>query len=274
MRLVTFSPFRSLEIAGVRYIKPESMFRHRDDLLGADFVLFPEYWQVNALVYGLNCRVFPSAASYHLGHDKVEVTRGLWAVAPRHVPHTLIAARNAESALAIPDELGYPFVAKVPRSAMGRGVHLVEGRAQWLEYVAANPVLYAQELLPIRRDLRVVVVGDRAVCAYWREAPDGGFHNNVAQGASVSFDDVPSGAVALVERVAHALGVDHAGFDLAEVGGQYYFLEFNPLFGNTGLSARGVRLGRLIVDYLERRLEPQDPDLPRNPDHPGLPLAS
>jgi ribosomal protein S6--L-glutamate ligase len=27
-------------------------------------VLFPEYWQVNTLVLGLHCRIFPSHATY------------------------------------------------------------------------------------------------------------------------------------------------------------------------------------------------------------------
>jgi ribosomal protein S6--L-glutamate ligase len=33
-------------------------------------VLFPEYWQINPLVYALKKRIFPSVPTYHLGHDK------------------------------------------------------------------------------------------------------------------------------------------------------------------------------------------------------------
>lgn len=35
----------------------------------------PEDWQLNALVYGLKCRVSLSHGSYRIGHDKVEMTR-------------------------------------------------------------------------------------------------------------------------------------------------------------------------------------------------------
>lgn len=109
----------------------------------------------------------------------------------------------------------------------------------------------------------MVWVGDRVLAAYWRIAPQGGFHNNLALGARTSFDDIPEAAPALVERVARALGVDHAGFDLAVVEGHLYLLEFNTLFGNEALRMRGIRLGEAILDYLHRRSS-----APRNPPTP------
>ncbi|MCP5155580.1 MAG: hypothetical protein H6983_15525 [Ectothiorhodospiraceae bacterium] len=274
MRLITFCPFRALGIPGARYLKPDLMFTQLDALRGVDFALFPQHWQVDALDHGLGVRTFPSPATYRLGHDKVTVTRALWTVAPGNVPHTIIAARTEEAVASIPDALGYPLVAKIPRGSMGSGVHLVEGPADWRAYVAETPVLYAQERLPIRRDLRLVVIGEQVVCGYWREAPEGGFHNNVARGAEVHHDDVPPAAVALVESIARRLGIDHAGFDVAEVGGHHYVLEFNPLFGTAGIAAAGIQIAPLILDYLHRRLAPSTPPtFPRNPDHPGLPLA-
>jgi ribosomal protein S6--L-glutamate ligase len=108
------------------------------------------------------------------------------------------------------------------------------------------PVLYLQEYLPIRRDLRVVWVGRQVIAAYWRVGAEAAFHNNVARGGSVDFDNVPAEALALVARVATELGVDHAGFDVAEVDGHYYLLEFNTLFGNEALNRRGISLARHI----------------------------
>ncbi|MFS8541302.1 MAG: hypothetical protein LOD89_04345, partial [Tissierellales bacterium] len=77
MRFVTFNPFRTLGIPNVTYIKPENMFKEVERIKEADFILFPEYWQVNALVYGLKKNIFPSISTYHLGHNKVETTRVL-----------------------------------------------------------------------------------------------------------------------------------------------------------------------------------------------------
>ena len=49
MKLITFDPFRTLGLPGVRYIKPEHMHQHRDELTAADWLLFPGYWQINKI---------------------------------------------------------------------------------------------------------------------------------------------------------------------------------------------------------------------------------
>lgn len=261
MRLISFDPFRSLGIPGVRYLKPELALRHREELAEADWLLFPQSWQANFLVYGLKKKIFPSLSTYHLGHDKVEMTRALWSVAEPHVPQTQILASCAESVEQVLDQFVLPLVAKEPRNSMGRGVFLIETPEQLRRFAASNAVLYVQEYLPIDRDLRVVYVGDQVVAAYWRIAGDGCFHTNVAQGGRLSFDDIPAEALDLVQRVACDLGIDHAGFDLVEVDGHFYFLEFNPLFGNEGLRQLGTPLSRIIWEYLRGQsfCPPADP---------------
>ena len=94
MRLISFNPYRTLNFAQVNYLKPELMNQHIDQLIAADGVLYPEYWQVNPLLYGLKKRIFPSPASYYIGHDKVEMTRCFELIAPKHVPYTLIQANT------------------------------------------------------------------------------------------------------------------------------------------------------------------------------------
>ena len=263
MRLVSFEALRTLAIPGVLPLKATEWFRRRDDILAADWLLYPEYWQVNALVYAWKKRIFPSINSYHLGHDKIQMTRAFEALCPRNVPLTLILPATDNGVTEVLDTLSFPFVAKEARSSMGQGVHLVTSVAEMRRYAAANEVLYVQEYLPIRRDLRVVWVGDRVVGAYWREAPDGGFHHNVARGGRVSFDDIPSAALELVQQVAPSLGIDHAGFDVALVDGHCYLLEFNLRFGTEALNVRGIRLAPVILDYLERQgTPPLEPDCP------------
>lgn len=249
-RLITFNPYRSLDMDNVLYLKPKAFFKHLPTIAEADWLLFPEYWQINALLYGLKKHIFPSPASYYLGHDKVEMTRAFWTVCPQQVPETLIRGAGATALEEILDTLPLPFVGKEIRNSMGRGVHLIESRGDLLRYAERNEVLYVQELLPIRRDLRVVWVGDEIVTAYWRQAPEGGFQNNVAQGGEIRFDAVPPAALELVEKTARQLGIDHAGFDLAEVDGYFYFLEFNTFFGNQALTEQNIKLGPRILHYL------------------------
>lgn len=250
-RLISFDPLRTLDL-DVTTVKPEDWLKRQDEIRAADWLLFPEYWQVNALVYAWHKRIFPGAASFHLGHDKIEMTRAFQAAFPAHTPHTLILPPTPASVDRVLDELTLPLVVKEPRNSMGRGVRLIRSHAELADYLRQVDVLYAQELLPIRRDLRVVIVGDTVVHAYWREAPEGGFHNNVAQGGRIDETGVPESGTAFALRVARALGIDHAGFDLAEVDGHWYLLEFNVRFGTQGLAEKGIRIGDAILSYLNR----------------------
>ncbi len=269
MRLISFDPLRTLGIPGVHSVKPENWFREKAAVQAADWVLFPEYWQVNALHYVLKKRIFPSIGTYHLGHDKVEMHRAFEAAFPDHTPATRILARTPVSVEQILDEFPFPFVAKEIRSAMGMGVFLVNDRAEFVRYTARNEVLFVQEYLPIFRDLRIVIVGKTAAAAYWREARKGCFHNNVAKGGKISFRRVPPEAVRLAENVAAALTIDHAGFDVAEVDGRFFLLEFNPRFGTRALNAAGAYVGKLIFAHLC-----EISHSPIQPDYPKLPKAS
>jgi len=257
MNLISFDVFRTLGFPGTTVLKPDYFLAHKEELRAADWVLFPEYWQLSGLVYGLKCRVFPSLPSYYIGHDKVEMTRAFETVAPAHVPWTMIRANGPLEREEIWACMSLPFVAKHPKASMGEGVWLIESRADWLAYCEKSAVLYAQEALPIDRDLRIVVVGDRVVSAYWRHQSAYGFHNNIARGGMVGLEPVPESACQLALKVARDLGVNHAGFDIAMVGSHPYLFEFNRLFGNQGLDSNVLR--EAILGYLS---DHQDPDGP------------
>lgn len=264
MRLVTLNAYRALGLPGVRYVKPDTLFAQLELIRAADWVLFPESWQVNTLTYALRKRIFPNVASYHLGHDKIEMTRAFWSVCPANVPETLILPANAAGVDEALERLCFPMVAKEPRNSMGNGVFLLEDRRALRAHAERQSSLYLQEYLPISRDLRVVWVGDQVVSAYWRIGAEGAFHNNVAKGGSVSFEDIPPQALELVAGIARALGVDHAGFDVALVDGHCYLLEFNTLFGNDALNQRGISLVPYILSYLQGRSD-TPPQSPHNP---------
>ncbi len=249
-RLVSFDPLRTLNIEGVTPLKPEQWLSRRDIVQAADWILFPEYWQVNALVYGWKKKIFPSISSFHIGHDKVEMTRVFQAVCPGNTPFTRILARTDTAIEQVLEAFCFPFVAKEARNSMGQGVFLIETKQDFLDYAGKNPVLYVQEYLPISRDLRLAFVGDKVVAAYWRKAAPGEFHNNVSRGGSVSFEEIPEGAVRLVESFARETGINHAGFDVAEVEGHFYFLELNTRFGTRALIDRGIQIGPHIQSYL------------------------
>jgi len=257
MRVVSFDAFRSLDIPGIHYLKPDQYQKSLPLLASADWLLFPEYWQVCSLHFSLKARIFPSLASYLIGHDKIEQTRVFQLLYPQHTPATRILANTPENADLLWDEMTLPFVAKIPRSSEGRGVFLIEELSQWRQYQQQSPVLYAQEYLPIDRDLRLVVIGRKVVAGYWRlQSPDG-FHNNVALGGELDFSPIPESAVALVEGLCQRLGIDHGGFDLAMLGDHPMLIEYNRLFGNNGLIQQEIRVGPLIYQFLLQEAEPE-----------------
>jgi len=265
MKLVSFDVLRTLNFPDTTYVKPELFYRELALIRGADWVLFPQYWQVNTLVFGLRARIFPAHAAYLLGHDKVEMTRVFAAVAPQYVPETVIEANDADGAARAWERMAVPFVAKLPRASQGAGVSLIRDRGDWLRYLARTPVIYVQEYLPIDRDLRIVVVGRNVIGGYWRLQSPQGFYNNVARGGLVNRAPVPRSARELVLRLARTLGINHAGFDIAMVEGHPYVLEFNRLFGNSGLQGGADRVSRAILQYLHRETFRDGPGKPSSP---------
>jgi ribosomal protein S6--L-glutamate ligase len=262
MNLITFDALRTLHLPGTRYIKPEQLFAHLHRIAEADWVLFAEHWQLPPLLYSLRKRIFPSPASYMIGHSKVETTRAFQALAPDNLPVTLIEGNTPERAERVWERMVPPFVAKIPRSSMGQGVFLIETRAQWQAYLALTPVIYAQEYLPIDRDLRIVWVGRRIIGGYWRLQSSQGFYNNVSQGGSIEHTLIPREAYDLVERLATATGIDYGGFDVAMLGSHPYLIEYNRLFGNAGLAGQQALIDAEILDYLGSRGLQDDPEPP------------
>lgn len=257
MKIVSFDPLRTWDMPKIVRLKADDWRKHLDTVRAADWIVFPEQWQVNFLTYALKKRIFPSPSSYHLGYSKVEMTYAFQSVLPAHVPYTLIIPRSDSAVEQVLDEFSFPFVAKEIRNSMGRGVFLIESRHEFDQYFAYNPTLYIQEYLPIERDVRVIVVGQEPLTAYWRIAAPGGFYNNVARGGQVVFEDVPQTAVDLAVETARLLDIDHAGFDIAMVDGHPYLIEFNMRFGNQALARQNIRLGRHILAYLNQRLAGQ-----------------
>ncbi|GGE29373.1 hypothetical protein GCM10011391_04900 [Pullulanibacillus camelliae] len=259
MKSITFNPLRTLAIPNTHYIKPELMFRHREDIAAADWILFPDYWQVNSLVYGLKKQIFPSVASYHLGHNKIEMTRAFQLLFPDYFPYTEILANTPTNTTMILETFPFPFIAKEIKNSMGKGVFIINNEQDLINYANANDVLYVQEYLPIDRDIRLTLVGEKVIGAYWRIGREDSHLNNVSQGGQIAFDPVPRDIIDLVETVAQTLNINHAGFDVAIYNGHPYFFEFNTLFGNVGLQKMNLSIEEHIYQYLVAHHTPTKP---------------
>ncbi len=155
----------------------------------------------------------------------------------------------------IKDVFPHPFVAKTPvGSSKGKGVFLIESDQGLQDYLDRHRPAYIQEYLPIDRDLRVVVIGARVVHAYWRIRRPGEFRDNVARGATISFENIPAEGLQFAADVARKCSFDEVGMDICRVAGRYFILEANMAYGLEGFRQAGLDLyavlGKMLDDGL------------------------
>jgi [lysine-biosynthesis-protein LysW]--L-2-aminoadipate ligase len=131
--------------------------------------------------------------------------------------------------------IGCPVVVKPLGSSWGRRVSLLRDEhavEAVLEHCAALPspqahIVYIQELIDKPgRDIRVVVVGGRAIGAAYRYSTH--WRTNVARGAEARPCPLGAGLAGLAENAARAVAADVAGVDVVEdATGRMLVLEVN-----------------------------------------------
>jgi ribosomal protein S6--L-glutamate ligase len=194
--------------------------------------------------------MFPSCHTYRFAQDKIRQT-ALFSLMDIPHPRTRVYYGNRQR-MHITTDFMFPFIGKIPRgSAMGRGVFLIQNQTDLNDYLTQSPIAYIQEYLPIKQDIRVVVIGNRVVHAYWRIAPAGDFRTNVAVGGRVSFDSIP---IAALELGLHAAGMCHwndVGMDICCCNDTYYVLEANMKYGKEGFRQAGLNYSAMMEAMID-----------------------
>jgi len=195
--------------------------------------------------------IFPSVHNYLFAQEKIKQTALFKLLSIPH-PYTRIFYGKHQKA-SICDHFDFPFIAKVPRgSAMGRGVFLIKSQSDLNNYLSDPAPAYIQEYLPIDRDIRIVVIGQQVVHAYWRIAAQGEFRTNVAMGGSITLDSVPTAAKNLALQTAISCHWNDVGIDICMHNGNFYVLEANMKYGKEGFRAAGLDYERLMIDLIIR----------------------
>ena len=195
-------------------------------------------------------RTFPGYHTYRCAQDKIKQSALFVLLGIPH-PRTRVfyGKRSRES---IVDHFDFPFIAKVPRgSSMGRGVYLVRNREELAAYVQQGKIAYVQEYLPLDRDIRVVVIGQKVAHAYWRINSPYEFRSNVSLGARVSLDPVPAEALELALYAARRCRWDDVGIDICRHNQRFYVLEANMKYGKEGFRAAGIDYIQLMEKLIE-----------------------
>lgn len=194
--------------------------------------------------------IFPSIQTHRYAGDKILQTH-LFQLLGLPMPRTKVYYGPRQQCCILKD-FSLPLIAKVPRnSSRGLGVWLIRTKEQLHRYLDLGHPAYIQEYLSICRDLRVVVLGQKIIHAYWREAPSGEFRTNVACGGRVSFADAPDAALDLALAAAKRCRFDHVGFDFCEHQGRLHLLEANMTFGLKGFYAAGLNYHDILKSMVE-----------------------
>ena len=193
---------------------------------------------------------FPSYHTYKCVQDKIKQTALFELLGIPH-PFTRVFYGKRQKGT-ISRSFRYPFVGKVPRgSAMGRGVYLIQNDEELQGYLKGEHPAYVQEYMPHDRDMRIVVIGDQVVHAYWRVNPPNDFRSNLAVGGRISLEKVPEGALELALHTARSCGWNDVGIDICEHEGGFVVLEANMKYGKEGFAAAGIDYIAMMEKMIE-----------------------
>ncbi|MCG7499778.1 hypothetical protein MHO82_23200 [Vibrio sp. Of7-15] len=111
---------------------------------------------------------------------------------------------------------------------------------------------YVQDFVPMKADIRVMVIGHQPVCAFWRRPPEGEWLTNTSQGGSMDYQDVPDEALQLAVATSKAAKAEYWACDIAvSQDDQYSILECATAF------AAFPYIRDWIGQYLMWQLAPQ-----------------
>ncbi|MEN8147825.1 MAG: hypothetical protein ABFR02_09430 [Campylobacterota bacterium] len=133
----------------------------------------------------------------------------------------------------------YPQIIKRsygPSNYGGYFVHKADSFAEAKELLDEkkyNPI-YSQDAIPLKYsgDLRVMLIGHKPVCAFWRFSGEGEWITNTSQGGSMSYENVPMNALELAVKASKAAKAEYWACDIAidENTDEPYILECATAF--------------------------------------------
>lgn len=130
----------------------------------------------------------------------------------------------------------YPKIIKKsygPSNYGGYFVHKVDSfkEAQALIGQKKYYPVYVQEFVPMAADIRVMLVGHKPICAFWRRPPVGHWLTNTSQGGSMDYQDVPKEALEIAVRASQAAQAEYWACDIAlGTDGKFRILECATAF--------------------------------------------
>lgn len=208
--------------------------------------------------------IFPNVKTSYLFQDKVH-QKYIFDQFNIKTPKTFLATtpKQLEQLL---NQVNYPLVYKDIWGFGGEGtqnrppVQKIHSKdffkdKKWPEHgkqITQSDHVYLQECVEIKREYRVITVGQEIILSYSKKSD--GFLKHVWRGAEVDFE-VPQRVLNFVKEINKKLQLDWCGFDIIEnKEGELMVLELNPIFGTKILREQEINLSDHIAKHIAKQM--------------------
>jgi len=157
------------------------------------------------------------------------------------------------------DTFTYPVIIKNPAGRKGKNIFKIDTKKELKSFMQKMPRVMPflfQQYLPTDGDIRILVIGYRAIGAMKRLVIPGDFKANISQGAEAQKYKLNKEIINLSEKAASLTKTEFAGVDIIKSEGKYYLIEVNrsPQFRGFKKYTK-VDPSPYIIDYLEKKVE-------------------
>ncbi len=190
--------------------------------------------------------------------DKVTMAR-LFARAGIRMPRSAVLDHEVNMAKVVEELGGYPVVGKARNGSQGRNVAMINSDAELQAFITeaqkVAPNFLLQEVIrPLGSDIRVFVVGDRAVAAMKRFAPEGDFRSNYSLSQHAEPFEITAEIETLAVQVAKLYQTNFCGVDIMISNGELIVIEINKAPGLKGIeSVTNINVAAKVVAFYEQQ---------------------
>lgn len=207
-------------------------------------------------------RLFNSAKAIEICDDKMTTYLALKGsglrlakTIPAPLCYTKGAKVNEEFLQGVAENLGFPLVAKKSYGSFGAGVRLVPGMPELrktAEEFLHEPYFFQEYIQEsCGRDIRVIVVGGKALGGMERVAKEGEFRSNIELGGRGRKIELKREYAIAAERAAKALGLDYCGVDLLQTQAGPVLCEVNSNAFFEGFEeATGLDIAKAYAEHI------------------------
>lgn len=165
-----------------------------------------------------NVRFIPSLDTQFSNKSKENVTRFAWKYG-LPIPKTYIFYNRAKGEKFL-ENTEFPKIVKKsygPSNYGGYFVHKVDSKEEAKELFAEKKYhpMYIQDFVPMEADIRVMLIGHKPVCAFWRRPPKGAWLTNTSQGGTMDYMNVPKSVLDLAIKTSKAARAEYWACDIA-----------------------------------------------------------